>query len=272
MAWYLASWVRCVHIFLENTTSTNKNRYVLGWSIELIQHQLMDLMRISFLITGHKKFDPDRVFASIGSSYNHCDVFNIDELVSVASRFSTAVKETGVNVLHWRQKLDKKYRDLSGIRKYHDFHVTRNSNGNSQLQVREDCASGELHMSRLTVRRNITTQVQCFPEASLNYLASKRDISREKMSDMYTMYSRFIDQARWPDCMYISQPEPNSCTRPERSISERPMVQAASAQRRGKHCSTPGCDGSGHKDVARWSEGHKTRAGCPIYHNISAPY
>ena len=28
-------------------------------------------------------------------------------------------------------------------------------------------------------------------------------------------------------------------------------------------CSTRGCDGSGHRNIKRWSEGHTTRAGCP---------
>ena len=198
------SWVRCVRIFLDNAASTNKNRYVLGWSMELVQHHVMDLVRISFLITSHTKFAPDRVFASIGRSYNHCDV---NELVAVAGRFSTAVKEAGVNVLHWRQELDKKYTDLSGIRKYHDFHVTRNADGNAQLQVREDCGSGELLASRLTRRKTVTSQVQCFPDVSLNYFTSKRDISRENISDMHTMYSRFIDQERWPKNLHVSQPQ-----------------------------------------------------------------
>ena len=127
------SWVKRVCIFLD-ATSTNKNRYLLGWSMELVQHSVLDLIRVPFLITGHTKFAPDRVFSSIGSSYIHKDVFNIAEIVQVAADwFSNAFEETGVNVLHWRQELDKKYSELTGILKYHDFFVTRNSDDNAEL-------------------------------------------------------------------------------------------------------------------------------------------
>ena len=68
--------VRCVCIFLNTTTSTEqellRTRLVKG----TCAHHVMDLVQISFLITGHIKFAADRVFASIGSLYNHCDVFN----------------------------------------------------------------------------------------------------------------------------------------------------------------------------------------------------
>ena len=56
------SWVKRVCIFLDNATLTNKNRYLLGWSMELVQHSVLDLIRVPFLITGHTKFAPDSVF------------------------------------------------------------------------------------------------------------------------------------------------------------------------------------------------------------------
>lgn len=61
--------------------------------MELVQHEVLDFIRVPFLVTEHTKFVPDRVFASIGSSYNISDVFNIEELVAVAGHFSTTVEE-----------------------------------------------------------------------------------------------------------------------------------------------------------------------------------
>ena len=72
-----------------------------------------------------------------------------------------------------------------------------------------------------------------------------------------------IDRERWPDYVHSSQPES--------AEQQRSTVQTIPTHRHNKHCSTPGCDGTGHKNVARWSEGHTTRAGCPIYHNVDAP-
>ena len=70
---------------MDNSTSTNKNRYIVAWAMELVQQQELDYVRIAFLITGHIKFAPKGVFASIGSSYLLTDVFNIDELVAVVT-------------------------------------------------------------------------------------------------------------------------------------------------------------------------------------------
>ena len=72
----------------------------------MVQHGILDTIRAPFLITGHTKCAPGRAFASIANSYNKLDVFNCQELVSIASRYATAVEETGVHILYWRQELD----------------------------------------------------------------------------------------------------------------------------------------------------------------------
>lgn len=172
--------VKRVCIFLDNATSTNKNRYIVAWAMELVQQQELDYIRIAFLITGHTKFAPDRLFASIGSSYLHSHVFNIDELVAVANNYSTAVKETGETIRHWRETLEAKYTELQRIRKFHDFVINRNSDGNAQLQVRERCDSGEFVTGNLKVRKEASATALCIPEPSSNYLQSKRSLSAEK--------------------------------------------------------------------------------------------
>ena len=103
-------------VFLDNVTSTNKNRYFVGWALETVQRGILDTIRAPFLITGQMKFAPDRVIASIANSCNKSDVFNCQELVSIASHYATAVEETGVHILYWRQELDKEYTQLAGIR------------------------------------------------------------------------------------------------------------------------------------------------------------
>ena len=96
-------WIKCVCIFMDNATSTNKNRYLVGWSLQMVQHGVLDIIRTPFLLTGHTNFVPDCVFASIANSYNRSDVFNSHDLVDIASQYATAVEETGVHALHWRQ-------------------------------------------------------------------------------------------------------------------------------------------------------------------------
>ena len=131
-------WVKRVSIFMDNATSTNKYRYLIGWALEMVLHGVLETIRTPFLVTGHTKFAPDRVFASVGNSYNKSDVFNCKELVDIAGRYATAVEETGVHILHWRQALDRKYSKLAGIKKYHDFFFSLNTSGVAVMKVRED--------------------------------------------------------------------------------------------------------------------------------------
>jgi len=188
-------------VFLDNVTSTNKNRYFVGWALETVQRGILDTIRAPFLITGHTKCAPGRAFASIANSYK-LDVFNCQELVSIASRYATAVEETGVHILYWRQELDKKYTKLAGIRQYHDFFVSRNSVGNAVMKMKEECGSGDYKVDRLKLRRGSKLQDECFPDPTCNYLSSLHSLTSEKIKDMKTMYSRFVSQDRWPD--YIS--------------------------------------------------------------------
>ena len=76
----LPSWVRRIHIFMDNTVSTNKNFFTMSWATEMVQHKVFDFVRISFMIAGHTKFSPDLLFSKISQSFNHSDVFTTDEL------------------------------------------------------------------------------------------------------------------------------------------------------------------------------------------------
>jgi len=109
------------------------------------------------------------VFASIVNSYNKSDVFNCQALV-IASHYATAVEETGMHILYWRQELDKKYTQLAGIRQYHDFFASRNSSGNSVMKVKEECGSGDYKVDRLKLRRGSKPQDECFPDPTCNYV------------------------------------------------------------------------------------------------------
>ena len=124
------------------------------WNIGLHQSTIPE--------TGHTKFAPDCVFASITNSYNKLDVFNCQELVSIASHYATAVEEAGVHILHWRQELDKKYAQLAGIRQYHDFFVSCNSSGNAVMKVKEECGSEDYKVDRLKMQRGSKPQDECF--------------------------------------------------------------------------------------------------------------
>ena len=52
-------WLKRVHLFLNNACSTNKNAFLMSWAMELVQPGVMDFIRVSFMVAGHTKFEPD---------------------------------------------------------------------------------------------------------------------------------------------------------------------------------------------------------------------
>ena len=75
----MPSWIRRIHVFLDNTGSTNKNAFCMGWDMEMVQHGILDYLRIFFLIARHTKFDVDHFFSVTAKSYNCAYVCNTQE-------------------------------------------------------------------------------------------------------------------------------------------------------------------------------------------------
>lgn len=48
----LPTWIRRLHLFMDNTCSTNKNWYSMAWAFEMVQqcHGRLEFIRISFLM------------------------------------------------------------------------------------------------------------------------------------------------------------------------------------------------------------------------------
>lgn len=70
----LPKWICRLHLFLDNTCTTNKNWYTMAWASEMVQQGRLDFIRICFLIAGHTKFTPDILFSKIAQTYNKSDV------------------------------------------------------------------------------------------------------------------------------------------------------------------------------------------------------
>ena len=111
----LPPWMKRIHLFLDNTSSTNKNFYAMAWALEMVQQDKLTFVRMSFLIAGHTKFSPDLLFSKIAQTYNKSDVFTTVELGDIISRYSLLTIADGTMVLDWRSVLTK-YSKLPGIR------------------------------------------------------------------------------------------------------------------------------------------------------------
>ena len=109
----------CLHLFLDNTRSTNNKFYVMAWACEMIQQEgRCDFIRISFLVAGHTKFTPNLLFSKIAKCYNQSDVFTTNELKDIIALYADVTVDDGSFVYDRRDSFSKKY---PGIRSQHDF-------------------------------------------------------------------------------------------------------------------------------------------------------
>ena len=103
--------------------------------MEVVESKLFDHVHVAFLIVDHTKFAPDRTFAAIAQTYNTSDVFCIDELRDVCSVHATAIVIDRSEIYHWREVIERKYSDLPGVRKLHDFLFVRAHTGITVMKV-----------------------------------------------------------------------------------------------------------------------------------------
>ena len=275
-------WIRRACIFLDNAGNTNKNRYLFSWAMELVDMHTLDHCRFCFLVAGHTKFAPDRLFSLTGNAYNKADVFRVEELLEICQRFSTACIEDGSHIFDWRSIMDKKYSNLPGVRKMHDFMIVRGVNSEVVMKLRTHCHTGTPIESPL----HVVDPTQSGSPRSC-YRDHPRSLAADKITHVTQMCHRYVPPTRWPSYITspVQQPVPpilasaslatdssvgqassdtnTSRVMPSTVQEELGPPPAKKTKRASRKCNTPGCDGSGHRNKKRWNEGHTTKAGCP---------
>ncbi|MGJ8945938.1 hypothetical protein AB9K17_23905, partial [Salmonella enterica subsp. enterica serovar Kentucky] len=63
--------------------------------LEILQHNILDYFRISFIVAGQTKFAPDLLFSVTAWDFYASDVFNERELVAVMERRASVVIDSG---------------------------------------------------------------------------------------------------------------------------------------------------------------------------------
>ena len=128
-------WVRRVQVFMDNASSTNKNKYLMAATYEVVQQEILNFCRVSFMVAGHTKFAPDQMFAQIARAYYSSDIFNEKELCTVVGRHATVIMDSGRIVHSWREVVSEKYSNLPGIRDLHDFLALHNPGFSAIMKV-----------------------------------------------------------------------------------------------------------------------------------------
>lgn len=192
------SWVKRIHLFMDNAGSTNKNQYTMGAAMEIVQENLLDFFRLSFMVAGHTKFDPNRLFSCIARPFNHADTFNITQLAELISQYASVTVDDGKIVRAWRSLLPNKYTNLPGIRNLRDFLIVKNpTNGCSPMKVRNFGYEGSFQNSPM--RKNSDDCVLPTPCHSYKYLNKVRELSDAKTKDLRHMSNLYISPDMLPD-------------------------------------------------------------------------
>ena len=195
----LPDFVRRVHLFLDNASSTNKNCFTMAWAMEMIQQGKLDFIHVSFMIPGHTKFVPDLLFSKISKTYNKSDVFTTEELQKVILPYAEVIVDDGSIVSDWRNKLSK-YSKFLGIRSLYDFLFVKNSaTGKVVSKVRNLCYTGSYTNSTIHLQsdRSIDENVLCTENDTYKEKNCTKQISATKLANLKHMYTTFISNKRW---------------------------------------------------------------------------
>ena len=106
---------------MDNATYTNKNCYLFAWAMEQVKRDLVGSIHFCFLVAGHTKFAPDRLFASCTKSYNGSDIINIVELKDVYTKHCSVSVCNETYIHPWRKYMGQCYTDHPGVRSLHKF-------------------------------------------------------------------------------------------------------------------------------------------------------
>ena len=168
-------------------------------TLEIVQQNIMDYFRISFMVAGHTKFAPDLLFSVTARDFYASDVFNEREFVAVMEQHASVVIDTGRIVRAWRDTLTKKYSNLPGIRGLHDFLALRNSGEDALMKVRESCYTGTLKNTPMKISKGMSASDRAIPGVNRSYFAlgMVKQLPDSKKSHLNQMCANFIPQDRW---------------------------------------------------------------------------
>ena len=98
---HVDSWVKNITFCLDNARIC-KNKYLLGWANELVEKgRFINSVHFFYLVVGHTKFQPDRLFASIAQTFYTRDVFCIEMLHAIAQQHSTSYVFKSGQIMQW---------------------------------------------------------------------------------------------------------------------------------------------------------------------------
>lgn len=130
------------HLLLtaDNCIGQNKNNAVLQYLLYRVIKGLHKKIELSFMLVGHTKFAPDAYFGLLKKKYRRARVYTYNQIVDVINTstkgkynvcqpYKNAEGRISFAYRKWSTWLEKYFRKLPGISKFHHFSMDSNSPG-----------------------------------------------------------------------------------------------------------------------------------------------
>ena len=119
-----------LHINLDNC-AVNKNNFLVGYICLLVSLGYFKVVTLHFLIAGHTKFSPDRMFGWLDGATKHKDLYEPSDLLkpffdalTKVDRYNAEILEKGDDMNLWREFLGPIFRKVEAITSAHWIRVS----------------------------------------------------------------------------------------------------------------------------------------------------
>ena len=149
-----------LYLHADNCVAQNKNNAMIQYLLWRVMNGKHDSIELSFMLVGHTKFSPDRLFGLIKKVYRHSSVSTLVELQGIVER-STAKGQNIAQLIEtpgeepvvfrqWTTYLSQFFKAIPSISTYHSFVVKAGKPG--AVFVREFSDSKEKEEAILKTR------------------------------------------------------------------------------------------------------------------------
>lgn len=162
--------------------AVNKNKYVIAFCYELVNSGVFAEVQIHFMVAGHTKFAPDRMFAYNTNMIKDKPMYEVIDLVkAVNSGRSKSYRAEEIQVgdgrlLDYKGAYEYMFPALTGIQKYHCFRFTKATATLARLEVKEWTESDWVEKHSFKAKKG-HQQTQKLP-------LSRKELSAKKLADL----------------------------------------------------------------------------------------
>ncbi len=190
---HVPKWVRNIAVRMDNA-ATNLNQYVIGWAMALVLQQRFSSVRLTYMVPGHGKFAPDRLFSRIAKAYDRHDVFTPQQFIErCVTPFAAGLVFGAQDIISFKEALH--FGPVDSITSYRDFLICLSDTGAAVLRVRNNNIDADYVFHSETAetssnrrRSDCLQHLGLFSYAALKMDSPLPDKKRNTLTKMYDTY------------------------------------------------------------------------------------